>query len=313
MNYIVTDRLSERHEKFGDELHYAKGNSLVLGSTIIKSSAKGIPDARDFFFGEDLSDDKPTTPSALDIGTTTHYYVEHGCVPPDLIELPPGRGRKRGQGIQWKPEEIDKVILRAKTLRNYLVYAEKALGWEDFKKTQEADYFLSAREFADLTGVKQWLELSDFVSKNTSFTEGVCFRARPDLILHRKNPLIVDFKTTKETSLKGITRSIATFSYHIQAYLYCLILSTVTGVSPLCDFRFLFVTDPGAPSMGRTELTPVFDIGLDMTDSYWQDSAIRSLSIASLNLLTLLRTKEDSLLIASEDIVCTAYTRKIID
>ena len=66
---------------------------------------------------------------------------------------------------------------------------------------------------------------------------GLDCKCRPDY-LFKDGTTIVDLKTTTDASLKGFSRSVCNFRYHVQAGFYLHGIEQATGVRP---DRFIFV------------------------------------------------------------------------
>lgn len=109
-----------------------------------------------------------------------------------------------------------------------------------------------------VTGHQVWKNLMAKVNKDNSPTYiehslawyddeyNVLLRSRPDFYTH---DLIIDLKTTKDSTLQAFSRSVAEYAYHRQAALACAGLKVLTGR----DYTnvILFVIDKNPPHFAR--------------------------------------------------------------
>lgn len=109
-----------------------------------------------------------------------------------------------------------------------------------------------------VTGHQVWKNLMAKVNRENSPTfiehslawidedHNVLLRSRPDFYT---NDLIIDLKTTKDSTLQAFSKSVAEYAYHRQAALACAGLKALTGK----DYTnvILFVVDKNPPHFAR--------------------------------------------------------------
>ena len=180
---------------------------------------------------------KPTP--AMRIGSAFHALVlEPDVFENEFIYKPEILNARSKDGKEWKArqEEAGRTVLS-----------------EDDKEQLQAmtKSLLACKPAYDLLNADGIAEQSFFWKNEQT---GLDCKCRPDY-LFEDGSTIVDVKTTTDASLKGFSRSVCNFRYHVQAGFYLHGIEQATGVRP---DRFIFLA---------IEKTAPYGVGVYEADS----------------------------------------------